>query len=169
MLIGALFCFVWHTLIKGFSHAACLRRPRPQRPQMFPNYGFAGGMPLAPQPTGFVDPRLQLMSSYLMPPSAMSSPFTATPTGMPSMVPPQQQFGGLSLQQSFQQHNQQTGMSAKPNLSWSLNKAEKKSYDQLFRQWDAQGTGFISGQTALEVFGQSGLDRNDLAKIWYVR
>ena len=44
--------------------------------------------------------------------------------------------------------------------------AEKKQYDQIFRAWDTQGTGFISGQTALEVFGQSGLDRNDLAKIW---
>ena len=53
-------------------------------------------------------------------------------------------------------------------MSWALTKQEKKNYDRIFRSWDAQGTGFLSGQVALEVFGQSGLDKNDLAKIWYV-
>jgi hypothetical protein len=42
-----------------------------------------------------------------------------------------------------------------------LSKAEKKNYDQIFRAWDAQSSGFISRQTALEVFG------NDLARVWY--
>lgn len=55
-----------------------------------------------------------------------------------------------------------------PKNSWALSKAEKKQYDQIFRAWDAQGTGFINGQTALEVFGQSSLERNDLARIWSV-
>ncbi|KAJ6454004.1 WD40-repeat-containing domain protein [Mycena vitilis] len=40
-----------------------------------------------------------------------------------------------------------------------------KSYDSVFRAWD-QGTGFINGTTALEVFAQSGLDKGDLARIW---
>ena len=53
-------------------------------------------------------------------------------------------------------------------MSWALTKQEKKNYDRVFRSWDSQGTGFLSGQVALEVFGQSGLDKNDLAKIWYV-
>ncbi|KIN98721.1 hypothetical protein M404DRAFT_31043, partial [Pisolithus tinctorius Marx 270] len=128
--------------------------------------GFAGRAPasLMPQMTGFVDPRLQMMSSSFMP-ANLSAPYAAG--GAPQLQPaPQQQFGGLSLQQSFQQHNQQLGRGTAPKVPWALSKAEKKSYDQIFRAWDAQGTGFISGQTALEVFGQSGLDRNDLAKIW---
>ncbi|KAI6142281.1 hypothetical protein EDD17DRAFT_253805 [Pisolithus thermaeus] len=120
--------------------------------------------PLVPQMTGFVDPRLQMMSSSFMP-ANLSAPYAAG--GAPQLQPnPQQQFGGLSLQQSFQQHNQQNGRGATPRIPWVLSKAEKKNYDQIFRAWDAQGTGFISGQTALEVFGQSGLDRNDLAKVW---
>ncbi|KIK11197.1 hypothetical protein PISMIDRAFT_19734, partial [Pisolithus microcarpus 441] len=128
--------------------------------------GFAAHSPapLVPQMTGFVDPRLQMMSSSFMP-ANLSAPYAAG--GAPQLQPnPQQQFGGLSLQQSFQQHNQQNGRGATPRIPWVLSKVEKKSYDQIFRAWDAQGTGFISGQTALEVFGQSGLDRNDLAKIW---
>lgn len=128
--------------------------------------GFAGRAPapLVPQITGYVDPRLQMMSSSFMPANT-SSPYGAG--GIPQLsAPPQQQLGGLSLQQSFQQHNQSRGIGSAPKVPWALSKAEKKQYDQIFRAWDAQGTGFISGETALEVFGQSGLDKNDLARIW---
>lgn len=58
---------------------------------------------------------------------------------------------------------------ALPTMDWTLSIAERKNYAQIFRAWDAQDTGFITGQAALEVFGQSGLEKNDLAKIWYVR
>jgi hypothetical protein len=117
--------------------------------------GFAGRTPapLVPQVTGFVDPRLQLLSSSFMP-SNTTSPYTSG--GAPQLVPPPQQ------------HNQSHGGGTTPKVSWVLSKAEKKQYDQVFRAWDAQGTGFVNGETALEVFGESGLDRNDLARIWQV-
>ncbi|KIK01372.1 hypothetical protein K443DRAFT_573410 [Laccaria amethystina LaAM-08-1] len=51
-------------------------------------------------------------------------------------------------------------------MPWALSKSEKKNYDDIFRSWDAQNTGFISGHTALEVFGASGLPKDDLARIW---
>lgn len=47
-----------------------------------------------------------------------------------------------------------------------LTKEEKKNYDQIFRAWDQSGSGFLSGDVAQEVFGQSGLNRDDMAKIW---
>ncbi|KAG6375732.1 hypothetical protein JVT61DRAFT_2578 [Boletus reticuloceps] len=124
--------------------------------------GFAGRAPasLVPQVTGFVDPRLQMMSSSFMPANT-SAPYTSG--GAPQLAPLPQ---SLSMQQSFQQQNQAHGRGSAPKIPWALSKAEKKQYDQIFRAWDAQGTGFVSGQTALEVFGQSGLDRNDLARIW---
>ncbi len=56
---------------------------------------------------------------------------------------------------------------AKPQ-GWALSKAEKKQYDSIFRTWDSANSGFISGDIATQVFGQSGLERNDLAKIWLV-
>ena len=55
-----------------------------------------------------------------------------------------------------------------PKVPWTLSKQEKKDYDQIFRAWDVSGEGFISGEMAREVFGQSGLGQNDLIKIWYV-
>lgn len=126
--------------------------------------GFPGGglRPLVPQVTGFVDPRLAMMSNTFLPANP-TAPYN--PAGAPQL---QQQPGGLSLQQSFMQHNQEQRGTAAPKVPWALSKAEKKSYDQIFRAWDTQGTGFIDGTTAREVFGQSGLDKNDLAKIWYV-
>nr|VWP01440.1 NAD-dependent protein deacylase (EC (Regulatory protein SIR2 homolog) [Ganoderma boninense] len=121
----------------------------------------AGGLrPLVPQATGFVDPRLAMMTNTFLPANT-SSPYNAA--GLPQF---QQQQSGFNLQQSFMQHNQAQRGNAAPKVPWALSKAEKKNYDQIFRAWDTQSTGFISGQTALEVFGQSGLDRNDLAKIW---
>jgi hypothetical protein len=129
--------------------------------------GFAspsGGIqPLVPQATGFVDPRLQMMSNTFLPANP-AAPYN--PTGAPQLLQPQQQLNGLSLQQSFQQHNQDVKGTTTPRVPWTLSKAEKKSYDQIFRAWDTSGSGFIDGKTAIEVFGQSGLDRNDLARIW---
>ncbi|SCZ92877.1 BZ3500_MvSof-1268-A1-R1_C065g00317 [Microbotryum saponariae] len=51
-------------------------------------------------------------------------------------------------------------------IPWALTKDEKKRYDQIFRAWDQQGTGFIEGRVSKEVFGQAGLDQNDLMSIW---
>lgn len=132
------------------------------QPTGFPGRGNGG--PIVPQMTGFVDPRLQMMQSTFMP-ANISAPYSAG--GLP-LLQQQQQQNGLSLQQSFQQHNQAQRGTTAPKIPWALSKAEKKNYDQIFRAWDSQSTGFISGQTALEVFGQSGLEKNDLARIWCV-
>ncbi|KAG8932121.1 hypothetical protein FRC01_000235 [Tulasnella sp. 417] len=86
------------------------------------------------------------------------------PGSTPQFAGPPQQAQGLSLQQSMQQHNQNVG--GGPKISWALSKEERKSYDNIFRAWDTQGAGFISGKAALEVFGQSGLSQDDLSKIW---
>lgn len=51
-------------------------------------------------------------------------------------------------------------------IPWALTADEKKRYDQIFRAWDQQGAGFIGGGVAKEVFGQAGLERDDLMSIW---
>jgi len=104
-----------------------------------------------------------MMSSTFLPANP-AAPYN--PAGAPQLIQPQQQLGGLSLQQSFQQHNQEVKGTSAPAVPWTLSKGEKKSYDQIFRSWDTSNTGFIDGKTAIEVFEQSGLDRNDLARIW---
>ena len=126
-----------------------------------PTSGFAPrAAPLVPQMTGYVDPRLQMMSQTFMPTTA----FGGAAGGTPQLAPPPQQ----NLVQSIQQHNEAARGTARQTMSWALTKAEKKNYNDIFRNWDAQNTGFISGPTALEVFGASGLPKDDLARIWYV-
>jgi len=134
----------------------------PSQPSGFARGNGALGGPILPMMTGIIDPRLQMMSSSFMPVN-VSAPYGAG--GAPQLS---QQPSGLSLQQSFQRHNQERGGAATPNVPWSLSKAEKKNYDAIFRAWDSQGTGYIDGRTALDVFGQSGLNKQELADIWFV-
>jgi hypothetical protein len=59
-----------------------------------------------------------------------------------------------------------TGLSGTATVPWAVTKDEKKIYDQLFKAWDGFNKGFIGGDVALEVMGQSGLSKSDLEKIW---
>ncbi|WVW79834.1 hypothetical protein I302_101804 [Kwoniella bestiolae CBS 10118] len=115
---------------------------------------------LQPQATGMPhDPRLQQMMQSFMP-SNISQPFA--PSGMPQFNQPQSQ---QPLTQSFQSLLQNPSVNT-PKVPWTLSRQEKKDYDQIFRAWDTKGDGFISGEMAREVFGQSGLDQENLMKIW---
>jgi hypothetical protein len=106
----------------------------------------------------------------------MPTPDTQQPIGMHNFQPsqmqfaqPTSQFSGMSLQQTFQQQNQQQIGQAEVKVPWKLSTEEKKSYDQIFRAWDQTGSGFIEGKMSTEVFAQSGLPREDLMQIWLVR
>ncbi|KAJ1990792.1 actin organization and endocytosis protein [Dimargaris cristalligena] len=52
------------------------------------------------------------------------------------------------------------------NSHWVITTAERQKYNQIFRQWDKDGTQFLSGQQAREVFSQSGLNQRDLMRVW---
>jgi hypothetical protein len=140
--------------------------------------------PLRPQATGFNSSGLgagvqsQFLSTFMpaanlqqpsatgyLPPQQMQ--FAAQAQLQPQRTgfqPPPQQ----SLQQQFQQSNQQQTGQAQVAIPWALTPEEKKRYDQIFRAWDQSGTGFIPGSMAKEVFGQSGLGEQDLMAIWFV-
>lgn len=44
--------------------------------------------------------------------------------------------------------------------------ADYRIYDGVFQAWDGLGRGYIGGDTAIEIFGQSGLPGPDLERIW---
>ncbi|MCJ1288436.1 actin organization and endocytosis protein [Xylographa opegraphella] len=58
------------------------------------------------------------------------------------------------------------GLSGTATVPWAVTKDEKKIYDHLFRAWDGFNKGYIGGDVAIEVMGQSGLEKSDLEKIW---
>lgn len=128
--------------------------PRPPMPPM--PTGFAQG--LSPQQTGF-------------------APLNAQPTGMPGqwglVNAPASGLPNLSAlqQQMMPQPGREAGFTTQglrgnATVPWAVTKDEKKIYDDMFKAWDGFGKGFISGNQALEIFGQSGLDKPDLERIW---
>ncbi|KAJ5817943.1 hypothetical protein N7447_007951 [Penicillium robsamsonii] len=136
--------------------------PRPPMPPMPTGYGSnlspsqTGGMQgLGVQPTGLVAQPTGMPGQW---------GFINTPAqGLPNIEAMKQQLmpqpgreGGFSA----------VGLSGNATVAWAITKEEKKIYDDLFRAWDGFRKGFISGETAIEIMGQSGLNRKDLERIW---
>jgi hypothetical protein len=134
-----------------------------------------------PQPTGYTGPRPPMppmptgFGSNLSP--SQTGGLVAQPTGIPGqwgfvnapasglpnidalkqqLMPQPGREGGFSA----------AGLSGNASIPWAITKEEKKIYDDLFRAWDGLHKGFIGGDTAIEIMGQSGLARNDLEAIW---
>lgn len=146
--------------------------PRPGMGGLQPQAtGYPGG-PMGMQPTGLMpqmtgmplDPRMQLMSAQFLP---SAQPYSGAP------MPGNMNFSSAQMQPSnfqsqIQNLSQQQQGSKEPKIPWALSKDERKSYDQIFRAWDQKGTGFLNGEVAQEVFGQSGLDRDKLMQVWHL-
>ncbi|OBT70385.1 hypothetical protein VE03_00095 [Pseudogymnoascus sp. 23342-1-I1] len=139
--------------------------------------GYTGPRPpMPPMPTGYGQ------GGGLMPPGGgmggMVAPLNAQPTGVPG------QWGLVNApatglpnidalqarmmpQQGREQGNFTTaGLSGNAVIPWAVTKDEKTRYDSLFKAWDGLGKGFIGGDVAIEVFGQSGLPKPDLERVW---
>lgn len=132
--------------------------------------GYAGPRPpMPPMPTGF--------NSNFQQASGPALPLNAQPTGRPGqwglvnapasglpnidalqqrMMPQPGREGGFTT----------AGLAGSATVPWAVTKDEKRIYDGLFKAWDGLNKGFIGGDVAIEVMGQSGLDKSDLEKIW---
>ncbi len=136
--------------------------------------GGGGGGPLGPQPTGLMpqmtgmpinDPRLRLMSMQFAPAAQPYSGGYATPSNMNFS---QQSMQPSNFQDRIQHLSVQQQGTPEPKIPWKIGTEEKRSYDRIFRAWDAKGTGFIGGEVAREVFGQSGIEQDKLMQIWHL-
>lgn len=173
----------------GFLNAAMNQRPGMQPQQT----GFPGqNQGLQPQPTGYMQNPTATGYSGLRPPmppmpTGMSSGLSPSHTGMPSLqaqptgLPGQWGFvnapsSGLPniealrnqlMPQSGREGGFTTqGLTGSGKIPWAITKDEKKIYDDLFRAWDGLHKGFVTGETAIEIMGQSGLNQKDLEAIW---
>ena len=157
----------------------------PPQPTGFAPQQTGLGQQQIPQPTGMGGPRPQMppmptgYGSNLSPSQtgASAMPLNAQPTGRPGqwglvnapasglpniellqqrMMPQPGREGGYTTR----------GLSGSATVPWAVTKDEKKVYDQLFKAWDGLNKGFIGGDVAIQVMGQSGLQKTDLEKIW---
>ncbi|CAI4219219.1 unnamed protein product [Parascedosporium putredinis] len=104
--------------------------------------GFGQPQGMQPQQTGF---------------PGMSNPLATGYNGPRPPMPPMPTGFGQSLS---------TGLQGNAVIPWAITKDEKHRYDGLFRAWDGMSKGFIAGSQAIEIFGQSGLEKPDLERIW---
>lgn len=152
--------------------------------------GFGQPQGMQPQQTGFPGPQVPQQTGYQgprppMPPmptgfnsGGMVAPLNAQPTGRPGQwglvnapstgLP---NIDALQAQMMPQQGREAgnfttQGLSGNAVIPWAITKEEKTRYDSLFKAWDGLGKGFIAGDQAIEIFGQSGLEKPDLERIW---
>lgn len=146
----------------GMPQATGYTGPRPPMPPM--PTGFNAQQGLSPQQTGFGG-------------GPMAQPLNAQPTGRPGqwglVNAPASGLPNLEAlqQQMMPQPGRETGFSMQglkgnATVPWSVTKQEKQIYDDMFKAWDGFGKGYISGSQAIEIFGQSGIDKSDLERVW---
>jgi hypothetical protein len=139
--------------------------------------GYTGSRPpMPPMPTGFN--LSQGMSPTQSGMGGMIAPLNAQPTGRPGqwglVNAPATGLPNIDLLQSRmmpQQGREQgsfntSGLTGNAVIPWAVTKDEKTRYDSVFKAWDGFGKGFIGGDVAIEVFGQSGLEKPDLERVW---
>ncbi|RKF61414.1 Actin cytoskeleton-regulatory complex protein pan1 [Erysiphe neolycopersici] len=129
--------------------------------------------PMPPIPTGFASsqgPATGLGGNFVS--------LSSQPTGIPGQWnlahTPSSGLPNIDLLQARmmpQQGREQgafttSGLQGNAVIPWAVTKEEKKRYDSVFKAWDGFGKGFIGGDVAIEVFGQSGLEKPDLERIW---
>jgi actin cytoskeleton-regulatory complex protein PAN1 len=133
--------------------------------------GYSGPVPpVPPIPTGMGLGGLSTTGTGLQPLNAQPTGrpgqwglVNAPASGLPNIDALQQRM----MPQAGREGGYTTaGLSGNATIPWAVTKVEKKMYDEIFRAWDGLNKGFIGGDVAIEVFGQSGLDRPDLERIW---
>ena len=145
------------TGIQQNTQATGYQGPRPPMPPMPTGYGSN----LSPSQTGN-QPPISLNAQPTGRPGQWGL-VNAPASGLPNidalqqrMMPQPGREGGYTT----------AGLSGSATVPWAVTKDEKKIYDQLFKAWDGFNKGFIGGDVAIEVMGQSGLPKTDLEKIW---
>lgn len=150
---------------------------QPQQPSFTPNS-------MQPQQTGYQQTtQMSMNTGFGMQPASLTSqptafaPLNSQPTGRPGQwglvnapaagLPNLQALQNQMMPQPGRESGFTTsGLSGNATVPWAVTKDEKKIYDDMFKAWDGFGKGFVTGSQALEIFGQSGLDKADLERIW---
>ncbi|RMZ89080.1 hypothetical protein DV736_g3690, partial [Chaetothyriales sp. CBS 134916] len=135
----------------------------------------------SPSATGYTGPRPPMPAiptGFSQAPSAQhTAPLQAMPTGIPgqwgfvnapaSGLPNIDALKQRLMPQAGREGGFTTvGLAGSAKVPWAVTKDEKSIYDDLFRAWDGFSKGVIAGDVAIELMGQSGLERRDLEAIW---
>lgn len=133
------------------------------------------------QTTGYQSTLQAQTTGYQAPLQAQSTgyqvaPLTAMPTGRPGEwgfintptggLPGMDVFKSRFMPQQGVQNFTSSELQGNAKVEWAITKEEKRIYDGIFSEWDKDRKGFISGEMGINIFSQSGLNRQDLETIW---
>lgn len=137
--------------------------------------GYSGPRPpMPPMPTGYG----QNLSPAAGIGGGVAQPLNAQPTGRPGQwglvntpaggLPNIDALQARMMPQQGREQPEYSTASLQGNavIPWAITKEEKKRYDDLFHAWDGMNKGYIAGSQAIEIMGQSGLNKSDLERIW---
>ncbi|KAI7897611.1 uncharacterized protein BX663DRAFT_490738 [Cokeromyces recurvatus] len=108
---------------------------------------------ISTQPTGYNPSPRQLPPQVAMPSGMLNNTLNFTNRMMPqsSYYTPPTSFEALS---------------SSVKIPWAVTDEEKKQYTKIFKAWDTEKRGILTGEKAKEIFSQSGLPQNVLMQIW---
>lgn len=156
------------------QHAVAAVQGQPQQQQsVVPLAQQQNGIPsysnpqlnIPSQPTGMYNNLQAPMMTGVTPMMNAGSPQVSMPTGMLGntmnftnrMMP---HSGNYTAPAGFE------SLSKNVKIPWAVTSEEKKQYSKIFKAWDTEKKGTLSGDTAKEIFSQSGLPQNVLMQIW---
>lgn len=135
--------------------------PLPSQQQQQPTNMPYGN--LSSQPTGFNSNFQQPMMTGVTP--IIGGPHVAMPTGMHGN---NMDFTNRMMPHSVN-YTPPAGfesLSKNVKIPWAVTTEEKKQYSKIFKAWDKDRKGTLSGEVSKEIFSQSGLPQNVLMQIW---
>ncbi|KAI7887260.1 uncharacterized protein EV154DRAFT_539691 [Mucor mucedo] len=156
------------------QHAVAAVRGQPQQQQsVVPLAQQQTGIPsysnpqlnIPTQPTGiYTNPQAPMMTG-VSPMMSTGGPQVTMPTGMLGNT---MNFANRMMPHSAN-YNAPAGfesLSKNVKIPWAVTSEEKKQYSKIFKAWDTEKKGTLSGDKAKEIFSQSGLPQNILMQIW---
>ncbi|CEP14187.1 hypothetical protein [Parasitella parasitica] len=167
-------------MMTGMQQPQMTGMQRPQMTGMLPQLPMMTGMPMQNQfrptlPPPPPIPQLPMQTGYTMNSNYQSPMQTGFQPSMPPVVPPQKpRLQNLDFAKKMMPNqngvtnllNPSLGTSDADRLSWKISPEDKQRYRDIFNAWEGSGSGFMSGDTAKDVFNQSQLPPQDLIKIW---
>ncbi|ORY95760.1 hypothetical protein BCR43DRAFT_459661 [Syncephalastrum racemosum] len=111
---------------------------------------------IAQQPTGMQIPMMTGVTPIMGPQVAM-------PTGMGNN---NLSFANSMMPGSADHQPYQAITNTKVKIPWAVTTEEKKRYSKIFKAWDTERKGILSGDKARHILEQSGLPHNVLMQIW---
>ncbi|KAJ3029914.1 UNVERIFIED_CONTAM: hypothetical protein HDU68_010697 [Siphonaria sp. JEL0065] len=105
-------------------------------------------------------------SPQIPPQRAPAPPIPSQQPGLAASAYGSNSYGGGASRGSLTGLNVDSGKTGNTSATWAVTPQEKAQYDNVFKTWDPNGSGYISGDRARQIFMQSGLSDDILGHIW---